>query len=551
MTVAATPATAARRRPGWLVPLIAILVVVAALQLPDRSSRLTLPGMALPLPLELPVLLLLVAIAAWLPRALRTVLTAAIGLVLTLVVTSKLADIGSRTAFGRPFDVVLDLPLLGAGWNLLSGSVGQAGAAAAFVAAGVALVLLGLLFVWAVGRLGAAAARWPVRTAVLAGLGLAFGGAAMVATPQGQPPLADFAASRFAATHVAASLRSLDDIAEFDAAAAIDPVVGLPDDVLLNAPALAGKDVLVVFVESYGSSALEDPRYAPGVGAALDRAGQRLADAGLGVTSGYVVSPTVGGQSWLAHGTLLSGLRVDNQRRYDRMIGSSRGTLNRDFRRAGWRTVAVMPAITMDWPESAYFGYDAIYDSDGLQYRGKPFNWVTMPDQYTLAAFDRFERTPGPRQPVMAEIALISSHAPWTPIPTLVGWDAVGDGTVFDAMATSGDPPDVVWRDTERVRLQYRLSIEYAVETVAAYLADKGGRDLVAVVVGDHQPAPLITGEDAGRRVPMHIIAADPAVHAALADWNWRPGLLPDPAAEPLPMEDFRARLVATFSEAP
>ncbi|MBH0237896.1 alkaline phosphatase family protein [Methylobrevis albus] len=542
---------AARRRVGWLGPMIAVIAVLAALQLPDRSSRLTLPGMALPLPLELPALLLLLVAAAWLPRALRTMVTAAAGLVLTLVVTAKLADIGSRTAFGRPFEVVLDLPLLGAGWNLLSGSVGRAGAAAAFAAAGVALVLLGALFVWAVGRLGAAAARWPVRTALLAGLGLALGGAAQVATPQGQPPRADFAATRFAATHVTASLRSLDDITEFDAAAAIDPVMGLPDEALLNAPALAGKDVLVVFVESYGSSALEDPRYAPAVTAALGRAAERLESAGLGVTSGYLVSPTVGGQSWLAHGALLAGLRVDNQRRYDRLIGSSRGTLNRDFRRAGWRTVAVMPAITMDWPESAFFGYDAIYDSEGLAYRGKPFNWVTMPDQYTLAAFDRFERPPGPRRPVMAEIALISSHAPWTPIPTLVDWDDVGDGSVFNDMASSGDPPDVVWRDSERVRLQYRLSIEYAVETVAAYLADKGGPDLVAFVVGDHQPAPLITGDDAGRRVPMHVIAADPAVHAALSRWNWQAGLLPDPAAEPLPMEDFRARLVRTFSDAP
>ena len=34
---------------------------------------------------------------------------------------------------------------------------------------------------------------------------------------------------------------------------------------------------------------------------------QRLAEHGLVAASGWLTSPTVGGQSWLAHGTLESG----------------------------------------------------------------------------------------------------------------------------------------------------------------------------------------------------------------------------------------------------
>ena len=52
------------------------------------------------------------------------------------------------------------------------------------------------------------------------------------------------------------------------------------------------------------------------------------------------------------------------------------------------------PAITMDWPEASYYGYDEVFASNDLGYRGKPFNWITMPDQYTLSAFDRLARQP-------------------------------------------------------------------------------------------------------------------------------------------------------------
>ena len=91
-------------------------------------------------------------------------------------------------------------------------------------------------------------------------------------------------------------------------------------------------------------------------------------------------------------------------------------------------------------------GFDRILTADDMGYEGEPFNWVTMPDQFTLSAFDRLVRDTATR-PIFAQIALISSHAPWVPVPDMLPWDAIGDGTEFDEVATSGDPPDVVWRD--------------------------------------------------------------------------------------------------------
>ncbi len=113
---------------------------------------------------------------------------------------------------------------------------------------------------------------------------------------------------------------------------------------------LKDQDVVLIFVESYGRSAVEDPRYAGTVRPRLERVQAEIEKAGLASASAWVTSPTVGGLSWLAHGTLLSGLWVDSQARYDRLMISSQPSLNRLFAQAGWKSIAAMPAITMEWP---------------------------------------------------------------------------------------------------------------------------------------------------------------------------------------------------------
>ena len=142
----------------------------------------------------------------------------------------------------------------------------------------------------------------------------------------------------------------------FQRAAREDRFEPLPAGALLAR--LAGVDVLLMFIESYGRSALEQERYAATLLPRLDDVAQRLAGAGLSAASGWLTSPTVGGQSWLAHGTLESGLWIDDQRLYDLLVTSERLTLTKAFARAGWRTVAVKPAITLPWPEGERIGYD-------------------------------------------------------------------------------------------------------------------------------------------------------------------------------------------------
>ena len=251
----------------------------------------------------------------------------------------------------------------------------------------------------------------------------------------------------------------------------------------------------------------------------------------------------------MAHGTLSSGLWVDNVQRYRTLVSTERLTLNKAFRRAGWRTVGVSPGTTGDWPEGAFFGYETLYDSRTLGYRGPTFSWATMPDQYTLAAFERRERrSSADRRPVMAEIQLVSSHAPWAPIPAMIDWAAVGDGSIYHSMPSAGDPPSVILtRDPDRVRADYRRAVEYSLQSLLSYVETYGDDDLVMIFLGDHQPNPVVTGETGVRDVPITIVTRDRPVLDRIAGWRWSDGLLPGPAAPVWRMDTFRDRLLTAY----
>jgi hypothetical protein len=517
----------------------AVALLFLLLVQPNHPAAFT-PAALLRFPLELPVILILLAAA---PARLLVPLRALVTILLTAMAILKLADLAAQLAYLRPFNPVLDLELVPASWRMLSGAVGRPATLAVAAGLALALSLLAASVWWATGRLARPApARFRPALAALALPALA--PAALDAGGLRLGPPATALTARLAWEHLRDGWRAHGDLARFRAEAAADAYAALPPDAIL--PALRDTDVFVIFVESYGRSALANPRYAPTVTAALHDGEAAIRAAGVDARSGYLAAPMIGGQSWLAHASLLSGLWIDNQARYRALLASPRRTLLHLARAAGWRTVAVMPAITLAWPEAAYFGYDRVLAAHDLGYRGKPFNWVTMPDQFTLTAFERLALA-GPRSPVFAEIALISSHAPWTPIPPLLPWEALGDGRAFDPYAAAGDPPEVVWRDTDRVRDQYRQSLDYTLRVVAGFAARRAADPPLIVVLGDHQPAFFVSEDAASRDVPVHVIGP-PAALARLDDWNWTRGLVPAADAPTWRMDAFRDRFLAAFA---
>ncbi len=525
-------------RPRWPGLVAALLLVHLLLILPNHPAAMT-PGALKQLPLELPALAILLAASPRRWRRTTRGLVTGFLLVMTLV---KLVDLAANTAFLRPFNPVLDVDLVPAGVRMLAGAIGPLAALGALLALVLAFALLAAALWWATGRIAALALPTPWLAALVPAAGLVALDVALWTAPANPPGNA--LTSRLAFEHVRDIGRARRDLAGFRIEAASDPFAATQASGIL--PGLAGTDILVIFVESYGRTALANPRYAPSVTETLAAAEADLAAAGLAARSGWLTSPTRGGQSWLAHSTLLSGLGIDSDGRYRALIASPRRTLLHLAREAGWRTAAVMPAITLAWPESGYFGYDAVLAAGDLGYRGQPFNWVTMPDQFTLAATERLLLADRPRAPVFAEIALISSHAPWTPIPPLLPWEDIGDGAIFDEFAASGDAPDVVWRDLDRVREQFRRALVYSLDVIGEFAVRRAAHPTLTIVLGDHQPAGFVAEDHGGADVPVHVIGP-PDLVARFADWGWTPGLVPAPATPAIPMQDVRDRLLDTF----
>jgi hypothetical protein len=523
-----------------------VLIVWAALVAPDRPEDLT-PTAFLRVPLDG---LGLIALALFLPRIPRRSLAAIAGPALGLVVILKVLDIGFFTAFARPFDPVGDLGNIGTGIETLRAAIGRAQANLIIVggvAAAVAVLVLSTLALFRLMEVAAEHRRSSLRA--LAGLG----GVWLVCALSGAQLLADTPiASTSTASYIAYEVRTvradIHDSAVFAKQIRLDRIVNTPANQLLTG--LRGKDVLLVFVESYGQVSVQGSSFATNIDALLNRGTRQLRTAGLSARSAFVNAPGFGGMSWLAHSTLQSGAWANSQRRYNQLVGSHRFNLADAFNRAGWRTINFAPADDRDWREgSSFYHYNKLYDRRALGYRGPGFTYSPMPDQYMFAALQRLELAK-PHRPLFAEVDTVSSHMPWDRIPHQIPWSDVGDGSIFNRVHMYSEPGSFWWHP-DQVKAAYARSLEYSLNVLISYIQHFGEKNLVLIVVGDEQPLPIVSGSNADHDVPMSIIAHDPSVLDRIRGWGWQAGLLPSPQAPVLRMSDFRDRFLTAFDSKP
>ncbi|MGW7220712.1 CDP-alcohol phosphatidyltransferase [Streptomyces sp. NPDC054826] len=530
------------------VHVLAAVLVVGALLLPNAGGALR-PNRFTRIPAEAVIgAVLLLA----LPRRPRTVVAALCGTGIGLLTVLNLLDMGFTEYLGRGFNLVLDWELFDDAHAYVADTTG--GTAAAAAAAGLVLAVLLLVVATALAtvRLGHLLHRHRDR----AGQGALVTATAWIACTAlgvqiaGVPVAADRGADtvREQARRVVDTLR---DEAAFAKEARSDTFGATPPGQLV--PGLRGKDVVLAFIESYGRTAVEDPVASPDVTRTLDARTEALAKAGYRARSGWLTSSTYGGSSWLGHSTALSGLWIDNQQRYRTVTtAGDHLTLTEAFRRTGaWDTVGVMPGVQKAWPEAEWYGLDKVYNAFELGYRGPKFSWSTMPDQYALEAFERLEHGRERDRPLMAEIILTSSHQPWAPLPELVDWEDLGDGSVFHAVHDAGKQPGDIVTDTTASREEYGRSVAYSVESLTRWLELYGTDDTVLVFLGDHQPIARVSGSDASRDVPVSVVAKDPEVLEKISGWNWTEGLTPAKDAPVWRMDAFRDRFLTAYGSTP
>jgi len=294
-------------------------------------------------------------------------------------------------------------------------------------------------------------------------------------------------------------------------------------------PALSrvkGADVQLIFLESYGAVTFDRPEFSERLAAARADLVSAIRETNRDVVSGFVESPTFGGSSWLAHISLMSGVEVRDPDTNALLMAQKRETLVSTFKKGGYRTVALMPGLWQAWPEGAFYGFDEIYGGARLEYLGPQFGWFDIPDQFALAKFDAEETNTEPRAPLFMFFPTISTHTPFRPTPPYQpDWPRMlTDRPFTQAEIDRSFDEQADWLN---MGPSYVEAMAYTYTTLAGYLRKNPDRDLVMVVLGDHQPPALVSGEGAPWDVPVHVIASRRPVLDRLMIYGFREGLTP------------------------
>jgi hypothetical protein len=309
---------------------------------------------------------------------------------------------------------------------------------------------------------------------------------------------------------------------------------------------LGGADVYIIFIESYGQTVFDDQRHLPLILPAMTRLEQDLADRGFAVRSGFLKSPAFGGSSWLAHATIASGVYLSDQLVYDLLITSEATTIAPIFEQAGYRTISVMPANEIPWPQGTFFGYQKHYYARDFEYQGPRFGWSPMPDQYVFEYMYRREIRSS-RQPLFIEFVLVSSHAPFNRQPPyLKDWSQIDNGSIYHQKQTVTFP--VVWPDLTNAAEAYVSAIIYEMTVIKTFIEQYAEDDTLIIIMGDHQPNVQITGPDSTWSVPVHVISRNQQFLEPFENAGYTPGLIPK---QPLPhpgMETFLPHFLRAFS---
>jgi len=477
----------------------------------------------------LPDLLILLAL---LPLLRPTVLRVLLSLLLLLAVLSLYGDGLVGQVLSRPLNLWLDPWMLEAGFRFLAGSLGLATALLIAMLALLAAILLGMLLFSLLGRIRDLRAA-PAAALALSGLSLLV--------------LAELSGPAFDSTAIRPALWLLAE----DQQARIQRTLAEHERLLERAssdalqaraiPALAGRDLVLIFIESYGSSALDQPRYGETIRAQLEAQQTSLESAGLAARSARMISPIRGGQSWLAHASVFSGQRVDNDLWYRQLLDSPQAWLTQDLALTGHHSLVLAPAIERDWPEAGQLGFDEVMAFDQLAYRGPRSGWVGIPDQYTLHRLSQrmVDRPAG--QVLFAVAMLISSHAPWTPPPPLLQrWSDLDQVNPWPDWKPEPSNALIYLRQANLLRERYPQALAYSLGAAFQWAIEALPADALLVVMGDHQPAGMITGKQADASVPVHILSRDPALLRGLTEHGFQPGLLTSPSGQEAGIESLR-----------
>lgn len=294
-------------------------------------------------------------------------------------------------------------------------------------------------------------------------------------------------------------------------------------------PLLAGGDLKLFVVESYGHTLFTRRDHNELIMPVYGELEETLRSSGYSVVSNFMESPAFGGRSWLADGTILSGVWLGDQAAYDGVKKTDRRTLIDVMGQAGYETVLAAPGMTYyDDGYQEFYRFDRFYIQDDFVYRGPFFSFGVMPDQYILHFIEG--ETAGVTGPLFVTYVMVSSHVPFRTVPPYVDeWERLEEGEIYNSLRRRVFNNN--WLSGGEYPEGYTASIAYSLRAATDYIVRYMEEGDVAVVIGDHQPRIPISERSSTYSVPVHILSRTDRLVAPFKEFGFSDGLVP--AQEP------------------
>jgi hypothetical protein len=296
-------------------------------------------------------------------------------------------------------------------------------------------------------------------------------------------------------------------------------------------PLVRKPDIHMFFVESYGAVLVEHPKTRPRWVRKTRLMQRELEDEGWHMVTGYSTAPISGGRSWLAEGTVLTGIVMRYEAVFRHVISKIHSTPNLvDYLDAqGYETYLLAPKARARRGVRLqnHYDYDQTIFALDLDYRGPAIGWGVVPDQYSLGyAQEHYYRKA--QGPIFTNFHMVSSHAPWNTVPKILDdWELLGDpegDDPFDDLPPEAEGQEVILRmkrfkrrdprylymgEADGLKLKaYARAIAYDLDVIKKWLLQAEG-DQIVVIMGDHQPPLLWEVTENNFDVPVHVLSRD------------------------------------------
>lgn len=312
--------------------------------------------------------------------------------------------------------------------------------------------------------------------------------------------------------------------------------------------ALQKRDVMLMFLESHGAVLYDNPSYAARVADSLNHLERSIESSGRYAVSAFFRSATIGGASDLAHLSLLSGIDLSDPRRHDLLVTTQRPTLLTVFKRAGYDIHALYHSVYWDWRERSYYGFDTYLSGPDLGYTGPEFGFWKIPDQYAIARYAQLHPRTAGGKPRITVFSTMSTHFPFVPVPPYQpDWQRLLGPEPFEPEAArQAQKQPVNWLN---MGPDYVRTVNYAHTWLSDWFLQPEGREVVYLLIGDHQPTSNIAGEGASWDVPVYIVSRDARLLDAFREQGFSDGMRPRQRPPLGGLNDLTAYLLKAFGQ--